>query len=81
MTVFAAATLIIWIYRKSLLSNISLPLASLACIARVYLLQHFFIDVYFGAILGILKSVLFIWIVETKLKWLKFSLAFISKTL
>ncbi|WP_321317987.1 phosphatase PAP2 family protein [Labilibaculum sp.] len=71
MTVFAATTLIIWIYRKFLLSYMSLTIASLVCISRVYLLQHFFIDVYFGAILGVLESALFIWIIETKLNRLQ----------
>jgi membrane-associated phospholipid phosphatase len=69
MTVFTAAILLIWVYRNSLLSYISLPIAALVGISRIYLLQHFFIDVYFGAILGVFESLLIIWVFETKLNW------------
>lgn len=38
--------------------------ALLVGISRIYLMQHFFIDVYFGAFFGILSSILAIAIVE-----------------
>jgi len=69
MTVFVVASLLIWIYQNHILSYLSLLMAGLVCISRVYLLQHFFIDVYFGAILGVLETVLIIWLFETKLNW------------
>ena len=40
---------------------------------RIYLLQHFFLDVYFGAIFGVLSTFLAIWLVNSKLQFQQFS--------
>ncbi len=64
MTIFAAAFILFWIYRDYRVAIINFTIAVLVAISRVYLFQHFFIDVYAGAILGIAESVFMVWLFE-----------------
>ena len=50
--------------RNTLLSLLLFLLAFLVAFSRVYLLQHFVIDVYFGAIFGVGSVVLGLYVVE-----------------
>jgi membrane-associated phospholipid phosphatase len=46
-------------------------LAILVAFSRVYLLQHFFIDTYFGALISIVISLLLYYWLEVKAEWSK----------
>ncbi len=64
MTIFAAAFILFWIYRDYRVAIINFSLAVLVAISRIYLFQHFFIDVYVGAILGISECIFIVWLFE-----------------
>lgn len=53
MTAFAAAFMISYAFKNKTISIIAFTLAILAGFSRIYLLLHFYVDVYFGAILGL----------------------------
>jgi membrane-associated phospholipid phosphatase len=57
-TAFTVAVLLSLMIRKSSITSILMVMAILVGISRVYLLQHFFIDVYFGSIVGFLIGVI-----------------------
>ena len=56
---FSIAIFVTYVFAKDkkYLWLLSLGLALITALSRVYLMQHFFIDIYVGAILGILCSV------------------------
>jgi len=56
-TAFAVAILLSLYFKNNKLTTIFLMAAILVGISRIYLLQHFFIDIYFGSIIGFLVSV------------------------
>ena len=68
MTVFAFCSMLSYMLKRKMLGILFFVLAVVVGISRVYLLQHFFIDIYFGSILGIVSTLLAIWIVDGKLK-------------
>jgi len=53
ITAFAMLLLIALMVNKKWFSLLAICLAMLAALSRVYLLQHFFVDVYVGSILGV----------------------------
>lgn len=55
MTAFAMLLFIALVVNKKWCSLVAICLAILVALSRVYLLQHFFIDVYVGSILGIIS--------------------------
>jgi membrane-associated phospholipid phosphatase len=55
---FCALLLVVFSHRHYLLSILVFFLALMAGLSRIYLLQHFLVDVYFGAIFGVLSVVL-----------------------
>ena len=65
-TAFALASLLVFAFaqRNKTWSMVIFLLALLTGFSRVYLLQHFLIDVYAGAITGYLSVVFGIWITE-----------------
>ncbi|WP_299456683.1 phosphatase PAP2 family protein [uncultured Microscilla sp.] len=65
-TAFAVFLAFAFIVRSSYLKALFFCLAVCAAISRVYLLQHFFVDTYFGAILGTTTMCLFLWWLEHK---------------
>ena len=59
VTAFALATLLSMIFHKrAYLSFLLFVAATLVAFSRVYLMQHFFVDVYIGSILGVLASLI-----------------------
>ena len=52
-TAFAVAFYILLVSDKKIWGHISLLLAALIAYSRIYLLQHFYVDVFFGALTGI----------------------------
>lgn len=52
-TIFLVITIIAMAYRKSLgFYSVLILIAGLTALSRVYLLQHFFMDIWFGALIG-----------------------------
>ncbi|WP_421919742.1 phosphatase PAP2 family protein [Marinifilum sp.] len=68
MTIFAAAFILFWVYRNSRVATINFTIAVLVGFSRIYLFQHFLVDVYVGAILGVAESVLVVLIFEKVFK-------------
>lgn len=65
-TAFAVFLAFAFMTRSVYLKTMFFVFAVFAAISRVYLLQHFVVDVYFGAILGTLSMSLFLWWLEHK---------------
>lgn len=63
-TAFSVFFLLAWLINRKFWSLIFLFLAILAGISRVYLVQHFLVDTFFGAFLGTSITALVIWIFE-----------------
>lgn len=65
-TAFALFGLIFLVVKKHDIFNSTLLFALAFCVgfSRVYLLQHFVVDVYFGAIFGVLSVILGLWMFE-----------------
>ena len=57
-TAFTVAILLSLFSRNAYITGLLIILAALVGISRIYLLQHFFVDVYFGALLGFLNGVI-----------------------
>lgn len=55
MTAFAMLLFITLMVNKKWCSLLAICLAILVALSRVYLLQHFFVDVYVGSILGVIS--------------------------
>lgn len=62
MTIFAVTSLLAYFAAERLLGILLLLLACLVGLTRIYLCQHFFVDVYFGAILGLACCFTTIWL-------------------
>ncbi len=63
MSAFAVFTLVALLFaHKKLLTSILFLCALLVGISRVYLVQHFFEDIYLGSILGTLVGIFLFWI-------------------
>jgi membrane-associated phospholipid phosphatase len=58
ITAFAIFMILIFIVKNRYLHTLFVKLAIIAGVSRVYLSQHFIIDVFFGAIIGICIAVL-----------------------
>ena len=58
-TAFLAAALLIVTIKNKTLSVLAILVACMVGISRVYLLQHFLIDIYFGSIVGIASVLIF----------------------
>ncbi len=67
MTIFGFCAVLAYLFQNKLLSLFLFLLALLVGISRIYLLQHFFMDVYAGAIFGIASLYISIWILDLKL--------------
>ncbi len=67
MTIFAAMSLIAYFVGKKSLGMVLFFVALIICFTRIYLLQHFFLDVFVGSILGIVCTLITIWIADQKL--------------
>jgi len=56
-TAFTVGVLLALMMRKKSFSSILIAMAILVGLSRVYLLQHFFIDIYFGSLIGFLIGI------------------------
>ena len=65
-TAFAIFLAFALITRKTSWGIVFFTLAVLAALSRVYLLQHFFVDTYFGAMIGTSSMLFFYWWLEHK---------------
>ncbi|HAS44453.1 MAG TPA: phospholipid phosphatase [Microscillaceae bacterium] len=65
-TAFAIFLAFAFITRKSYWGGVFFLLAVLAAVSRVYLLQHFYVDTFFGALIGTSSMLVFYWILEKK---------------
>lgn len=61
---FALAFFIIIYSKNKKLGLISFFMATIVAISRMYLIQHFLVDVYFGAFLGTMSSIIIYYIFE-----------------
>jgi membrane-associated phospholipid phosphatase len=52
--------------REKVLAVLFFIIALLVAFSRVYLMQHFFIDTYFGALLGVLTSIIVYYFIDRK---------------
>ncbi len=69
-TIFFIVTFLALMINKKLATWLLLLLALFVGISRIYLVQHFFLDVYFGAIFGVMSSIIAFVIVERfKFSW------------
>jgi membrane-associated phospholipid phosphatase len=67
-TAFTVAVLLSLMTGSKRVSAVLMIMAILVGISRVYLLQHFFIDIYFGSMIGFLiGSVVYFWMGSTTL--------------
>ncbi len=64
-TAFSVATILTLVLKNKKLSAIWYGLAIGVCISRVYLLQHFLMDVFAGAAIGILVTLVSWWLLES----------------
>jgi membrane-associated phospholipid phosphatase len=64
ITIYAFCSLMAFLFDKKFLGILFFVFAFVVGVSRIYLLQHFFIDTYFGAILGIVSTILTLWIDE-----------------
>lgn len=62
MTIFAMMSLLAYFSGKRLAGALFVLVALVVGGTRIYLLQHFFVDVYVGSILGVLCTVFTIWL-------------------
>lgn len=58
MTAFALAAVISMIYKSKTVVVVVFLYALLIAFSRIYLLQHFFVDVFWGSIFGVLAAIL-----------------------
>jgi membrane-associated phospholipid phosphatase len=67
-TAFTAAVLLSLMFRNKYFTVVLMFVAILVGISRIYLLQHFFIDIYFGSIIGFLNGlVIYFWMESSSL--------------
>ncbi len=59
------------VFRNKYLDVLFFVLAFLVGLSRVYLLQHFFIDTYFGAIIGVSTTLIVYYFTSSKANWLE----------
>lgn len=71
MTIFAMMGLFAYLFKKKALAILFFVMAVLVALSRVYLLQHFFIDVFAGAFLGMICTFIILWLSEYKIGFLK----------
>ncbi|MCX7737647.1 MAG: phosphatase PAP2 family protein [Candidatus Kapabacteria bacterium] len=78
-TAFALFLTLSLVTKNNLMSLFFFLIAFFVCISRIYLLQHFLIDVWAGSIIGVVTAIVFFVIFEKNKKinnshWLNFSI-------
>lgn len=71
MTIFGMLAFFAFLANNRFASVILFILSVLVGFSRIYMLQHFFVDVYAGAFLGIFSLLLTIWLTEDRMHFLK----------
>ena len=71
MTIFAVMSLLAYLTGKKWVGIVFFLIALMVGFSRIYMLQHFFVDVYFGSFLGIVATFLALWLAEEKLKFMR----------
>ncbi|MDX9880541.1 MAG: phosphatase PAP2 family protein [Prolixibacteraceae bacterium] len=71
MTIFGMFAFFAFLANRKTISVILFFLAVTVGFSRIYLLQHFFVDVYAGAFFGICSLLITIWLTETRFHFLK----------
>ncbi len=64
MTIFAAMCLITYFIGNKLWGSVLFLVALVIGFTRIYLLQHFFLDVYVGSVLGVMSTLIIIWLLD-----------------
>ncbi len=64
MTIFAAMCLIAYFIGNKLWGSVLFVVALVIGFTRIYLLQHFFLDVYVGSVLGVMSTLIIIWLLD-----------------
>lgn len=65
-TAFTVAVLLSLFYHNRYLTVVLMSMAILVGLSRIYLLQHFYIDVYFGSVIGFLNACLvYYWVISS----------------
>lgn len=67
ITIYAICSLLAILVNRKFVSFLLFCIALFVGFSRIYLLQHFFIDTYFGALLGVISTILTFW-AEKKLE-------------
>ncbi len=67
MTIFAAMSLIAYFIGGKTWGVVLFFVALIIGFTRIYLLQHFFLDVYVGSILGLICTFIVVWLLDQKL--------------
>lgn len=71
MTIFGMLAFFAFLANNRIASVFLFILSVLVGFSRIYMLQHFFVDVYAGAFLGIFSLLITIWLTEDRLHFLK----------
>jgi len=67
---FAIFLVLAIVYRNKYFDVVFFMLSFLVGLSRVYLLQHFFVDTYFGAIIGVVTTLLVYYFTYYKANWI-----------
>jgi len=68
MTIFAMTSMVAYFFGKRTVGICCILIAVLVGFSRIYLLQHFFVDVYFGSLFGVLCTFFTIWLGDFVIK-------------
>lgn len=79
VAIFGFCSVLAYLLKNKALSFTFFILAFLVGMSRIYLLQHFFIDVYAGSVLGVISLIISAWIIDKKLS--KYKNGFLDKGL
>ena len=65
---FAIFSSLAFIIKNNMVKGLLLLLAIIVSWSRVHLSQHFFIDIYFGSLLGVTSTLIIFWFFDNKVK-------------
>lgn len=73
MTIFSALSLLAYFAGKRWIGFLCFIAALIIGFTRIYLLQHFFLDIYIGSVIGVVCTILAIWLLNGVLRLQRFS--------
>lgn len=73
MTIFAALSMVAYFIGNKWAGIVFFFAALVIGFTRIYLLQHFFLDVYVGALIGVFSTILTVWLMISVLRLQRFS--------